>query len=93
MFDNIKNKINNMKVEAQKRKEEEVRLEREKIEKEKQRLLALSEKELLVEMIFMLKGIVKEHETLVEKIVDIESSVSNTNMQINELNKDINSYI
>ena len=75
MFDNIKKKIDNMKVEAQKRREEE-RLEKEKIEQEKQRLLALNEKELLVEIIFMMKGIVKEHESLIEKIEELESSVS-----------------
>lgn len=87
MFDNIKKKIDNMKVEAQKRREEE-RLEKEKIEQEKQRLLALNEKELLVEIIFMMKGIVKEHESLIEKIEELESSVSDI-----ELNKDIDSYM
>lgn len=90
MFDNIKKKIDNMKVEAQKRREEE-RLEKEKIEQEKQRLLALNEKELLVEIIFMMKGIVKEHESLIEKIEELESSVSD--IELKELNKDIDSYM
>ena len=54
----------------------------------KQRLLALNEKELLVEIIFMMKGIVKEHESLIEKIEELESSVSDI-----ELNKDIDSYM
>ena len=85
MFDNIKKKIDNMKVEAQKR------LEKEKIEQEKQRLLALNEKELLVEIIFMMKGIVKEHESLIEKIEELESSVSD--IELKELNKDIDLYM
>ena len=89
MFDNIKKKIDNMKVEAQKRREE--RLEKEKIEQEKQRLLALNEKELLVEIIFMMKGIVKEHESLIEKIEELESSVSD--IELKELNKDIDLYM
>ncbi|GEM_PF-5933753 len=91
MFDNIKKKIDNMKVEAQKRREEEERLEKEKIEQEKQRLLALNEKELLVEIIFMMKGIVKEHESLIEKIEELERSVSD--IELKELNKDIDSYM
>ncbi len=91
MFDNIKKKIDNMKVEAQKRREEEERLEKEKIEQEKQRLLALNEKELLVEIIFMMKGIVKEHESLIEKIEELERSVSD--IELKELNKDIDLYM
>ncbi len=91
MFDNIKKKIDNMKVEAQKRIEEEERLEKEKIEQEKQRLLALNEKELLVEIIFMMKGIVKEHESLIEKIEELERSVSD--IELKELNKDIDLYM
>ena len=36
----------------------------------------------------MMKGIVKEHESLIEKIEELESSVSDI-----ELNKDIDSYM
>lgn len=85
MFSNVKKKINNMKVEAQKRKEEEKRLEQEKIEKERQRLLAMSEKELLIEMMFMLKDVVKETESLAERVEDLESNLNYTNFEINNL--------
>ena len=39
----------------------------------------------------MMKGIVKEHESLIEKIEELESSVSD--IELKELNKDIDSYM
>lgn len=104
MFYNLKNKIDNMKLEAEKRKEEKrledekkreelkrkeeerraeikrkneerERLEKEKIEKEKARLLALDEKELLIEMMFILKEILKEQKVLKDEIEDCERDI------------------
>ena len=39
----------------------------------------------------MMKGIVKEHELFIEKIEELESSVSD--IELKELNKDIDSYM
>ena len=58
---------------------EKQRLEKivdEKLKQEKARLFELSEKELLVEMIFMLKDVVKEQKDLKEKVENCEGDVS-----------------
>lgn len=118
MFDNLKNKIENMKAEAKKkeeekrieaekrkeelkRKEEErraeirrkneerERLEREKIEKEKERLMALDEKELLIEMMFMLKEIAKEQKMLKDQVEDCERDVCSNQTAISLLDNKI----
>lgn len=65
MFDNIKNKI-------EEKKKEKERIEAEKLEQEKQRLLALDEKELLVELIFSIKNIEKEQKSLSKKVDDLK---------------------
>lgn len=92
MFNNVRNKFNEIKIEAQKRKEEEERIEREKLEREKQRLLAMSEKELLVEILLMIKNISKENASIIDRVEDLESSLSITNSRIDSLNKDNNLF-
>lgn len=92
MFDKIKNKINDMKIEAQKRREEEERIEREKLEQEKQRLLAMSEKELLVEIIFEMRDIAKGNKSLIERIESLESAVSTTNFELDNLKSEKESF-
>lgn len=77
MFDKMKEE----KIRREEQRLEEERIAKEKIEQEKSRLLGLNEKELLVEIIFILKGIERKHETLLEKLDEIDSSV--TNIDIN----------
>lgn len=77
MFDKIKNKVNQMILDAEERKKENERLEREKLEKEKERLLALSEKELLVELILIMKDVVKEEKDLSERVEQLDGEIYN----------------
>ena len=66
MFDNLKNKITAKIAEVE---------EKEKIEHEKQRLLALDEKELLIELIFSMKKMEKEQEILLEKVENLDATI------------------
>lgn len=75
MFENIKNKIVDKIEDAEKKKEEKERIEKEKLEQEKQRLLALDEKELLIELILSMKNIEKGQKALSEKIEDLDASI------------------
>lgn len=75
MFDNIKNKITDKIAEAEEKKKEKERIEQERIEQEKQRLLALDEKELLVELIFSMKNIEKEQKKLLEKVEGLDATI------------------
>ena len=120
MLENLKNKLNCMKIELDKRKEEKriekekqeaekrkreeerreeirrkieerERIEKEKLEQEKARLFALSEKELLVEMIFMLKDVVKEQKDLKEKVENCEGDVSLVKTDLYSLSNKVDS--
>jgi hypothetical protein len=72
--------------------EEEARIEREKIQAEKDALMALSEKELVVEAIMALRGYntrldnIEEHqEYLKERIDSLDSNLSSLDYSIYEL--------
>lgn len=120
MLENLKNKVNCMKIESDKRKEEKriekekqeaekrkreeerreeirrkieerERIEKEKLEQEKARLFELSEKELLVEMIFMLKDVVKEQKALKEKVENCEGNVSLVKTDLYSLSNKVDS--
>ena len=120
MLDNLKNKVNSIKMESDKRKEEKriekekqeaekrkreqerieeikrqreerERIEKEKLEQEKARLFALSEKELLVEMMFVLKDVVKEQKNLKDKIENCEGTVSSVNADLYSLSQKVES--
>lgn len=56
MFEKVKQKIGEIKEESRRRSEELDRIERERIQAEKDALMALSEKELMVEAIMALRG-------------------------------------
>ena len=75
MFDNIKNKITAKIAEVEEIEREKERMEKEKIEHEKQRLLALDEKELLIELIFSMKKMEKEQEILLEKVENLDATI------------------
>jgi len=94
MFGKIKNTLASIKEEnqrkreeqehiARERAEEEARLKRERIQAEKDALMALSEKELMVEAIMALRGyntriklIEGKQDILDDRVSSIESSVS-----------------
>lgn len=71
MFDKIKDKL----AKQEEIKKEKDRLEKELIEQEKKKLLSLSEKELLVELIFAVKTIEKKQEDLIEKVEDLNTAI------------------
>lgn len=75
MFDNLKNKITAKIAEVEEKEREKERMEKEKIEHEKQRLLALDEKELLIELIFSMKKMEKEQEILLEKVENLDATI------------------
>ena len=75
MFDNLKNKITAKIAEVEEKEREKERMEKEKIEHEKQRLLALDEKELLIELIFSMKKMQKEQEILLEKVENLDATI------------------
>lgn len=75
MFNNIKNKIAEKIEEAEKKQKEKERLEKERLEKEKQKLLALDEKELLVELILSMKNVEKGQKALSDKLEDLDSAI------------------
>lgn len=75
MFDNLKNKITAKIAEVEEIEREKERMEKEKIEHEKQRLLALDEKELLIELIFSMKKMEKEQEILLEKVENLDATI------------------
>ena len=65
--------------------------QKEKLEQENARLFALSEKELLVEMIFMLKDVVKEQKDLKEKDENCEGDVSLVKTDLYSLSNKVDS--
>lgn len=71
MFDKIKDKL----AKQEEIKKEKDRLAKELIEQEKKKLLSLSEKELLVELIFAVKTIEKKQEDLIEKVEDLNTAI------------------
>lgn len=71
MFDKIKDKL----AKQEEIKKEKDRLKKELIEQEKKKLLSLSEKELLVELIFAVKTIEKKQEDLIEKVEDLNTAI------------------
>ena len=75
MLNKIKNKIEKTREEYKRRKEEE-RKARELVEQEKQRLLKLDEKELLVELIMMLKDIEVQQEEIKDEISGLSTRIS-----------------
>ena len=76
MFSRIKSKIKEEIEKAEERRKERERVEMEKIEREKERLLALSEKELLVELLLIIKNVQQEQKDLTEKVEQIETEVT-----------------
>lgn len=76
MFNKIKNKVNQIIDEAEEKRKERERLEKERLEEEKKSLLALSEKELLVELLITLKNMESDQKSLLEKISELDSDVS-----------------
>ena len=76
MFSRIKSKIKEEIEKAEERRKERERVEMEKIEREKERLLALSEKELLVELLLIMKNVQQEQKDLTEKVEQIETEVT-----------------
>jgi len=77
----ISKKYNEFKEGQRLRKEERERINREKLQAEKEALMALSEKELLVEVFLALKG----YST---RLDSIESDISYLNMQVGSFNSE-----
>ena len=85
MFENIKRKISDKIAENEEKKKEAERIEKEKIEQEKQKLMELSEKELIVELIFSIRNIEKEQKLLTEKVEGLESTMWSIKYTDNDL--------
>jgi vacuolar-type H+-ATPase subunit E/Vma4 len=106
VFEKIKGKIGEIKEESQRRREERARLakeraeeearkERERIQVEKDALMALSEKELMVEAIIALRGYntrlinIEEHQDkLANRVGSLESNVSSLESSVSSLKAD-----
>lgn len=106
MFEKVKEKIGEIKEDKQRRKEEqariakerieeEARIERERIQVEKNALMALSEKELMVEAILALRGYntrienIEEHQAEFDYRVDsLELDVSSLKSNVSDLKAD-----
>jgi uncharacterized protein YdcH (DUF465 family) len=106
MFEKVKGKIGEMADENRRRREERARIAREKVEEaariereriqaEKDALMALSEKELMVEAIMALRGyntriisIEEKQEELDNRVGSLESDVSSLKTTVSGLNND-----
>lgn len=96
MFGKVKNKINEIKEENRKRMEEAARIERERVQAEKAALMALSEKELMVEAIMALRGYNTRLKNLEEKqdnlryiVGSLESSVDSIDSKISSIGSSV----
>ena len=100
MFEKVKDKISGIKEDAQRRRveririaqekaEEEVRLERERIQAEKDALLALSEKEIMIEIVLALKGYNTRLCSIEERQDELEYSVGSLELRVDSLESNI----
>jgi len=103
MFEKVKGKFAEIKEEnqrkreereriARERAEEEARIERERIQAEKDTLMALSEKELMVEAIMALRGyntrliIIEERQNdLYDRVATLESGISSLESDVSSI--------
>jgi vacuolar-type H+-ATPase subunit E/Vma4 len=106
MFEKVKGKIGEIKEENQRRREEririarekaeeEARIERERIKAEKEALMALSEKELMVEAILALRGyntriatIEEQQDELAYRVDSLKADVSSLESTVSGLSND-----
>lgn len=102
MLDRVKGKLSEIKEESRKRKEErarvarekaeeEARIERERIQAEKDALMALSEKELMVEAIMALRGYNVRLINIEENQSDLEDRVDSLEWDVSSLDSKISS--
>jgi chromosome segregation ATPase len=100
MIEKVKNKLNEVTEEHKKWKEErtriamekaeaEVRKERERIQAEKDALMALSEKELLVEVIMALRGYNTRLDNIEARQNDLNDRVESLEFRANSLESDL----
>ena len=75
MYKEIKNKIEKYKEEKRKKEEMRIKEEKRKIEEKKQSLLALSEKELLVELYFKVERIENNYNEIMERIEGLDCDI------------------
>lgn len=103
MFEKVKGKFAEIKEEnqrkreereriARERAEEEARIERERIQAEKDTLMALSEKELMVEAIMALRGyntrltiIEEQQDGLYDKVATLESGIRSLESDVSSI--------
>lgn len=106
MFEKVKEKIDEIKRDNQLKKEERVRIEkeraeeaarveRERIQMEKDALMALSDKELMVEAIMALRGyntritnIEEQQDDLLKKMDTLESKVDTLDTRVSDIKSD-----
>lgn len=88
MIEKIKSRLNEIKEENRKRKEECARIERERIQAEKDVLMALSEKKLLVEVIMTLRGYNTRLNSIEAAQNDLSSRVESLEFRANSLESD-----
>lgn len=106
MFGKVKEKIEDIKRDSQLRKEERARIEkeraeeaarveREQIQMEKDALMALSDKELMVEAIMALRGyntritnIEEQQDDLLYKMDSLESKVDSIDSKVSDMKSD-----
>lgn len=106
MFEKVKGKIEDIKRDSQFKKEERARIEkeraeeaarieRERIQMEKDALMALSDKELLVEAIMALRGyntrittIEEQQDNLLYKMDSLESKVDSLDSKVSDMKSD-----
>jgi hypothetical protein len=102
MFENVKNKVVEIKENnrhkreereriTRERAEEDARIERERIQAEKKALMALSEKELMVEAIMALRGYNTRLAIIEASRDDLEDRVSSLESDVSSLESDMSS--
>lgn len=89
MFRKIKNKLEERASIARERAEEEARKERERVQAEKDALMALSEKELIVEAIMALRGYNTRLNNMGEKQDILQVSVNSLDSKISSIGSSV----
>ena len=82
MFTKAKERLANLKEERKRQQEERERLERERIQAEKDALMQLSEKELMVHAVMLLRACNKKLNDLERRVASIESDTSWIKMSV-----------
>ena len=86
MFKKLGEKIQQSRREAEERRIEQERLEQQRIEQEKAKLLTLSDKQLLVELLFSVKTIENSFSGRLDKL---EKTIRDLEYSINQINSNV----